>query len=210
MFHELITQFLNALPVSRRLGPNVLDFHNSVDHSSQPNSQCHDISYVWMGQLLDLAISGLALFSPHPRFKTSPPRSNPTAPTTKPPVFPVKTRVSRRLWRLSGRLTRGQGSAQDDAACASMHVHGRAGKPKQLARNANNPGKTFGFAAERTGTELFDVFPIFLKSSKGKIVGQRILDEISCLSRLPRQTPAVTDLNAMLSVASSRDHQRRP
>jgi hypothetical protein len=63
---------------------------------------------------------------------------------------------------------------------------------------------------EGTGTELFDVFPIFLKSSKGKIVGQRILDEISCLSRLPRQTPAVTDLNAMLSVASSRDHQRRP
>ena len=23
-----------------------------------------------------------------------------------------------------------------------MHVHGRAGKPKQLARNAKNPGKT--------------------------------------------------------------------
>ena len=34
-----------------------------------------------------------------------------------------------------------------------MHVHGRAGTPKQLARNAKNPGKTFGFAAERTGTE---------------------------------------------------------
>jgi hypothetical protein len=34
-----------------------------------------------------------------------------------------------------------------------MHLHGRAGKPKQLARNAKNPGKTFGFAAERTGTE---------------------------------------------------------
>jgi hypothetical protein len=47
------------------------------------------------------------------------------------------------------RLTRGQGSALDDAACASMHVHGRAGKPKQLARYAKNPGKTFGFAAER-------------------------------------------------------------
>jgi hypothetical protein len=42
-----------------------------------------------------------------------------------------------------------------------MHVHGRAGKPKQLARNAKNPGKTFGFAAERTGTELFNVFPMF-------------------------------------------------
>jgi hypothetical protein len=34
-----------------------------------------------------------------------------------------------------------------------MHVHGRAGKPKQLARNAKNSGETFGFLAERTGLE---------------------------------------------------------
>ena len=52
-----------------------------------------------------------------------------------------------------------------------MHVHGRAGKPKQLARNAKNPGETFGFAAERTGTELFDVFPMFLDVSKGRCRG---------------------------------------
>ena len=82
-------------------------------------------------------------------------------------LFLGRTRVLRRLWRLTGRLTRYQGSALDDAACASMHVHGRAGKPKQLARNAKNPGKTFGFAAERTGTELFYVFPMVLKGSKG-------------------------------------------
>jgi hypothetical protein len=44
-----------------------------------------------------------------------------------------------------------------------MHVHGRAGKPKQLARYAKNPGKTFGFAAERTGTEHFAVFPMVLR-----------------------------------------------
>ena len=68
--------------------------------------------------------------------------SNPTTSTAKSPVFPGKTSVQRRLWRLTGRLTRVQGSALDDAACASMHVHGRAGKPKQLARNAINPGKT--------------------------------------------------------------------
>ncbi len=37
------------------------------------------------------------------------------------------------------------------AAPASMHVHGRAGKPKQLARNAKNPGKTRVF--ERRGLE---------------------------------------------------------
>jgi hypothetical protein len=48
-----------------------------------------------------------------------------------------------------------------------MHVHGRAGKPKQLARNAKNPGKTFGFAAERTGTEQLSVFPVFLRGSRG-------------------------------------------
>ena len=45
------------------------------------------------------------------------------------------------------------------AACASMHVHGRAGKPKQLPRNAKNPRKpgvcSTGFRklTERTGTE---------------------------------------------------------
>jgi hypothetical protein len=32
-----------------------------------------------------------------------------------------------------------------------------------LARNAKNPGKNFGFAAEGTRTELLDVFPVFLK-----------------------------------------------
>jgi hypothetical protein len=40
-------------------------------------------------------------------------------------------------------------------------------KPKLLARNAKNPGETRVLPAERTGTELFDVFPVFLKVSKG-------------------------------------------
>ena len=65
------------------------------------------------------------------------------------PFSPGKTRVLRRLWRLTGRLTRYQGSALDDAACASMHVHGRAGKPKQLARNAKNPRVPQGFLERR-------------------------------------------------------------
>jgi len=39
------------------------------------------------------------------------------------------------------------------AAPAGMDMHGLAGKPKQLARNAKNSWKTFGFAAERTGFE---------------------------------------------------------
>ena len=70
------------------------------------------------------------------------PSSNPTPSAAKQHVSHGKTRVWGRLWRLTGRLTRGQGSALDDAAPASMHVHGRAGKPKQLARHAKNPGKT--------------------------------------------------------------------
>jgi hypothetical protein len=37
------------------------------------------------------------------------------------------------------------------AAPASMHVHGRAGKPKQLAQYAKNPGETRVF--ERRGQD---------------------------------------------------------
>jgi hypothetical protein len=40
-------------------------------------------------------------------------------------------------------------------------LHGRYRTPKELARNAKTPGETFGFAAERIGIELFDVFPMF-------------------------------------------------
>jgi antitoxin component of MazEF toxin-antitoxin module len=36
-----------------------------------------------------------------------------------------------------------------------------------LAQYAKNPRKNQGLPAERTGTELFDVFPMFLESSKG-------------------------------------------
>ena len=88
------------------------------------------------------------------------PSSNPTTSTAKPPVSPGKTKVARRLWRLTGRLTRYQGSALDDAACASMHVHGRAGKPKQLARYAKNPGKTRVLGAEREGFEPSVPLPV--------------------------------------------------
>ncbi len=49
-------------------------------------------------------------------------------------------------------------------------LHGRYRTPKQLARNAKNPVWFFstGFKklTERTGAELFDVFPMFLGCSK--------------------------------------------
>ena len=66
---------------------------------------------------------------------------------------------------LHSRRARYQGSALDDAACASMHVHGRAGKPKQLARYAKNPKqprelKVVSRAVRRTGQDSnFWVFP---------------------------------------------------
>ena len=50
-----------------------------------------------------------------------------------------------------------------------MHPNGRAGKPKQLAQYAKNPGKTYGFAAERTGTERLPVFSVIFT------VGREIL-----------------------------------
>ncbi|AMV34991.1 hypothetical protein VN12_22885 [Pirellula sp. SH-Sr6A] len=42
----------------------------------------------------------------------------------KPRVIPGKAEVLRRLWRLTRRLTKGQGSEQDDAAPAGMDRHG--------------------------------------------------------------------------------------
>jgi hypothetical protein len=42
---------------------------------------------------------------------------------------------------------------------------------RNFARNAKNPWKTFGFLAERTGTELLSVFPTFCYHSKDAILG---------------------------------------
>jgi hypothetical protein len=63
-----------------------------------------------------------------------------------------KTLVSRRCARRGGDFDDSrddslnrfwvQGSAPDDAAPAGMDMHGRARKPKPLARNAKNPRKT--------------------------------------------------------------------
>jgi hypothetical protein len=40
-------------------------------------------------------------------------------------------------------------------------------KPKELAKNAKNTGKIFGFVADRTGTELLGVFSnVFLRIRK--------------------------------------------
>jgi hypothetical protein len=50
-------------------------------------------------------------------------------------------------------------------------LHGRYRRPKELRRNAKNPGKTRVLPAERTGTELLSVFPTFCYHSKDAILG---------------------------------------
>jgi hypothetical protein len=51
-----------------------------------------------------------------------------------------------------------------------MDMHGWAQKAKAIGRKCEKPWENQGFTAERTGTELFDVFPVFLKVSKGTIL----------------------------------------
>jgi hypothetical protein len=58
-------------------------------------------------------------------------------------------------------------SNSSDVTSHAPSQHGRTRTPKQLARNAKNPWKTFGFVADRTGTELLDVFSnVFLRIRK--------------------------------------------
>ena len=83
------------------------------------------------------------------------------------------------------RLTRVQGSARDDAACASMHVYGRAGKPKQLAQYAKNPGKTMVF--ERRGQE-----PNFLRFFQYFLEVRKVLRENSVQSTRKLLTVAIS------------------
>ena len=82
-----------------------------------------------------------------------------------------KTLVFCRLARLEKRLDFRCATRNTTPQAPCTELHGRYRTPKELARNAKNPGKTFGFAAERTGTELFDVFPMFLDVSKGRCRG---------------------------------------
>jgi hypothetical protein len=66
-----------------------------------------------------------------------------------------------RLARLEKRLDLVSATRNATPQAPCTELHGRYRRPKELARNAKNPGKTFGFAAERTGTELLSVFLMF-------------------------------------------------
>ena len=106
------------------------------------------------------------------------PSSNPTPSATKQHVFPVKTRVLRRLLRLT-RATH-QGARQRTRVVDLFGQHLQASTcmdAKELQRNWPEMRKTLGKPgfcstgfrklAERTGTELLGVSPRFLESSKG-------------------------------------------
>jgi hypothetical protein len=106
------------------------------------------------------------------------PSSNPTPSTTKPHVFPGKTRVRGRLWRLSRRLTEmflgSKAAHKTMISTGSTCRHGRARtgmKAKAIGQKCEKPWENQGLPAERTGTELSGVFPMFCDGSKGANLG---------------------------------------
>ena len=73
----------------------------------------------------------------------------------------LATRATRKTTRFRQR------DAKCNAAGAMHRVAWALQTAKAIGQKCEKPWENQGFAAERTGTELFDVFPMFLKSSKG-------------------------------------------
>jgi hypothetical protein len=73
----------------------------------------------------------------------------------------LATRATRKTTRFWLR------DAKYNAAGAMHRVAWALQKAKAIGQKREKPWENQGFAAERTGTELFDVFPMILKSSKG-------------------------------------------
>jgi hypothetical protein len=102
--------------------------------------------------------------------------------------FHGKTRGQRRLWRHTGRFTRGQGNARDDAARASI-AHAWIGrKAKGTGQKCEKPLGKHGFLAERTVTEHVGVFPIFLNPDRSLFLGSSLNFE-TAVSFLPPTPP---------------------
>ena len=72
----------------------------------------------------------------------------------------LATRATRKTTRFSVR------DAKYNAAGAMHRVAWALQNSKGTGKKCEKPWKNQGFAAERTGTELFDVFPMFLGCSK--------------------------------------------
>ena len=96
------------------------------------------------------------LFSPSPRFKTPGNQFESTPYTAKQPNFARKTGGSRQLWRLTGRLTTGQGSEPAEAALANRQVQESQNHWPEMQKTQEEPGfcsESFSIKAERTGFE---------------------------------------------------------
>ena len=61
------------------------------------------------------------------------------------------------------------------AAPARMDMHGKAQKTKAISPTCEKPWENQSFAAERTGTELLGVFPVFLKEFEKQ--GERLVTQ---------------------------------
>ena len=95
----------------------------------------------------------LELFSSFSWFRTRQLSSNPTAFTdmNRYQTGTCKTPVICRLARLEKRLDFGCATRNTTPQAPCTELHGRYRKPKELARNAKNPGKTR--VLQRTGQE---------------------------------------------------------
>jgi hypothetical protein len=99
------------------------------------------------------------------------------------------TRATRKTTRFGVR------DAKNNAAGAMHGVAWALQNSKAIGQKCEKPWEHQVFAAERTGTELFDVFPVFLKISRGaKLVSSETIPFVTdCMtSRLdPRRTKHV-------------------
>jgi hypothetical protein len=73
----------------------------------------------------------------------------------------LTTRATRKTTRFGVR------DAKNNAAGAMHRVAWALQNSKAIGQKCEKPWENQGFAAERTGTELLAVFPMFLESSKG-------------------------------------------
>ena len=80
---------------------------------------------------------------------------------------PCKIPVFCRLARLERRLDLGCATRNTTPRSAMHRVAWALQNSKATGQECEKPWENQGFAAERTGTELLGVSPVFLKSSKG-------------------------------------------
>jgi hypothetical protein len=92
----------------------------------------------------------------------------------------LTTRATRKTTRFGLR------DAKCNAAGAMHRVAWALQNSKAIGQKCEKPWENQGFTEERTGTELFDVFPMFCYRSKGAIVGSA-----GCYGKCTNRTKAM-------------------